>query len=164
MKYITLIRHGKAENATKTINDFKRVLTEKGEADAKLIGEYIKQVLPKVDLIISSTAFRALKTAQIIAEQIKFPKEKIKEENDMYDTNSPFYFDMLTVLPVTTHHVVLVGHNPEISDFVSLITNKDTEMGTCNLAHVTVDTFNWEDVDISTGVLKEFTTPKDLFS
>jgi phosphohistidine phosphatase len=162
MKFITLLRHGNAESANLK-GDFSRKLTEHGMDEAKIMGDFIKTKLPKVDSIICSSALRAAETAHIIAEQLGFPKKNIKETDDLYSCNSSVYFDMMTELPPTVHHVVFVGHNPEISMMLNTLLDDDGEdLVCCELAHVSVDTFKWEDVDLGTGVLLENEKPEDL--
>ncbi|MDR2834865.1 MAG: histidine phosphatase family protein [Bacteroidales bacterium] len=163
MKYITAIRHAKPEEVASTMSDFDRKLNEKGINDSKLIGNYIKTNLPKVNLIFSSSAQRAIQTANLIAEQINYPIQKITFDDELYDCSASYFFELLLELTPTTHHIIIVGHNSAISEFTNLLINSDFEvLPTCGLNHISIDTFNWEDVDMGSGKLLKRITPKDL--
>lgn len=161
MKYITLLRHGKA--SADSGRDFNRVLTEEGIKDSELMGNFIKNELPSVDTIFCSSAVRAAQTAEIIAGQLDFKTSKINATDDLYDCNVSVYFDIMAELPPTMHHVLFVGHNPEVTSFLDTILNAEGEdLEPCELAHVTVDTFKWEDVDLGSGELIDNIKPEDL--
>ncbi len=163
MKYITVLRHATAAESTNLSSDFNRNLTELGKNDVKIVSEQIAQCLPKIDIIISSSATRAKDTAEILAQTLNFPANKIRIEDNLYDSTSSCYFDVLLSLPTTCHHAIFVGHNAEISDFAGLLINKtfdDLKKG--EFAHIAVDTFNWNDVDMGTGkLIKRFDPNKN---
>ena len=66
------------------LDDFDRPLSKRGKRDAPLMGEHLSNQKIKPDLIISSPAKRAIKTARIIAEKIGYPKSKIVKSNAIY--------------------------------------------------------------------------------
>ena len=77
MKKLYFIRHGESEaNAQMIYAHPHTPLTVKGIAQATAAGQKLKE--EKVDIIVSSTYLRAKKTAEIIAEEINYPKTKIK--------------------------------------------------------------------------------------
>ena len=63
MKKLTLVRHAKSSWKHNVI-DFERPLKTRGENDAVLVANYIKDKLEKPDVIWSSDANRALSTAK----------------------------------------------------------------------------------------------------
>ena len=63
MKSITLIRHAEASCSTQVLTDFDRPLTIQGVDDAKLMGYTLADKKIKINLVISSSANRALTTA-----------------------------------------------------------------------------------------------------
>jgi len=58
-------------------------LTEKGKEQARAAGKELKQKLPHIDLIVCSPYERTYETAQLIADEIGFPVNKI-QKNDMF--------------------------------------------------------------------------------
>lgn len=78
MKKIYFVRHGESKANSEGIAagaEFDSPLTTKGEAQAKKMGEVLKD--KKVDLIISSPLKRALDTAKIIALEIGYEPKQI---------------------------------------------------------------------------------------
>jgi phosphohistidine phosphatase len=77
MKTIILVRHAKSSWKDLSLDDFDRPLNKRGKINAPLMGEKLKerQIMP--DLILSSPAKRARKTATTIAKKIGYPKKKI---------------------------------------------------------------------------------------
>lgn len=74
MREIFLIAHPEASHVTDQLIGgwYDSVLTEKGNQDAALIGEYLREMLPRGRrrLILSSDLFRARMTAELISERI----------------------------------------------------------------------------------------------
>ena len=69
MKSIIIIRHADASYDTNVPTDFDRPLTNQGLLDAKVMGKALADKKPNINLILSSSANRAITTAKIIAEQ-----------------------------------------------------------------------------------------------
>ncbi len=78
MKKLFFIRHGLSEGNKANIwsgGGVNSPLAEEGRAQAKETAKMAKKL--DIDLIVSSPMERARETAEIIAEGIKYPKEKI---------------------------------------------------------------------------------------
>jgi len=67
MKRLYLVRHAKSSWNRPELDDIDRPLNKRGKRDAPFMGQRLKQHDVCPDLIISSPAKRALKTAKIIA-------------------------------------------------------------------------------------------------
>jgi phosphohistidine phosphatase len=68
MKTILLLRHAKSSWEDPDLPDYDRPLNKRGKNDAPRMGKLLKDkdIIP--DLIISSTAARAKKTAELVAK------------------------------------------------------------------------------------------------
>jgi uncharacterized phosphatase len=77
MKRLYFIRHGLSEmnKSGHFAGTIDTPLTDEGRAQAKTAGIGAKRL--KIDLIVSSPLMRARETAEILADQIGYPKEKI---------------------------------------------------------------------------------------
>ncbi len=116
MKIVTLIRHAKTEKTSPQGTDFDRRLNKRGREEARLIADFFSKKDLKNTLFISSPAPRALQTAQLLAEELKYPSEKIQIENDIY--HDPAYENLLKIIhhaPAEIERLFLFGHNPSIS-------------------------------------------------
>ena len=84
MKRIYFIRHAEAQSGGKS--DFERALSHAGELCAIKLGEKLRTLRLVPDLIITSSAIRALHTAQIIANALGATK-KIASLQELYDAS-----------------------------------------------------------------------------
>ena len=66
MRELFIMRHAKSSWDDPTLSDFERPLNRRGKEDAPLMGEHLKRLGIKPDLIVSSPAKRAKKTAKIV--------------------------------------------------------------------------------------------------
>jgi len=77
MKKLCIVRHAKSSWDDPGLLDLERPLNKRGKRDAPFMGERLKKYKVKPDLIISSPAKRAMKTAKIIASKINYPVKKL---------------------------------------------------------------------------------------
>ena len=84
MKRIYFIRHAEAQSGDKS--DFERALSQVGELCANKLGEKLRSLGLMPDLIITSSAIRALHTAQIIANALGATK-RVVPLRELYDVS-----------------------------------------------------------------------------
>ncbi len=137
---LVLLRHAKAETPGQT-PDFDRRLTSRGEADALAAGAWLagRGLLP--GLVICSPAARTRQTwhgvALGLAESGRAPE--VRYEPGLYDGARTEVVDLLRAVPDEVTTVLVVGHNPTMSD-VSLLLSPDDPgpdfagLKTCGLA------------------------------
>ena len=167
MKKLTVIRHGKAQTRDPdNIPDEERTLEERGRKDSLRMGKFYAGMVP--DLIVSSPAKRAIETATLFAEGAGY-NEIIKEDEKIYKTLSAN--DLLKVLREQEgDHVLIVGHNPPISDLVPLLDGQENQpvigkldMVTAAAAHIVFKELdNWQDLQENSGQLRALLSPRFL--
>jgi phosphohistidine phosphatase len=150
LKTVYLLRHAEAGNA---LNDLERDLTAWGRRQAESIGRWMSEngIIP--DLIFSSTAKRAKLTAKICSEKANF-QGRISFEEDLYDTDENTYVDLLAGLNDQYDSVMIVGHNPEISDVITIFTGEKLNMSPCTLVCIEFAIEEWSAVQEDNGILK----------
>ena len=84
MKRIYFIRHAEAQSSGRS--DFERELSPKGKADAMRLGELLRSRHVAPQLIVASSAVRALTTARIIAATLGVP-QALRASRELYDIN-----------------------------------------------------------------------------
>ena len=84
MKRIYFIRHAEAQSGNRS--DFERALSHAGELCAIKLGEKLRSLGLAPDLIITSSAMRALHTAQIIANALDATK-RVASLRELYDVS-----------------------------------------------------------------------------
>ena len=106
MKKIYLLRHAKAEKEAKS--DFKRDLNLKGKEDIKKLCLKLKTYNIAFDLIISSPATRASKTAKKVAEFLSYAEDKIHFEQSIYEANASELFSYVNGLNDELNSMLIV--------------------------------------------------------
>lgn len=105
------------------------------------------------DLIFSSPAKRAELTAKICAEEAGF-QGQISLDGDLYEAHADTYLDLLAGFNNKYGSVMIVGHNPEISDIITVLTGNLLNMSPCTLVCIEFAVKDWGSVRDGNGVLK----------
>ena len=110
---IWVLRHGDAE-AGEGKPDAERNLTEKGERQSRNAGEALNALGVELDVCLTSPKVRAKRTAELACASLDCPVE----EDDRLAGGD---FDPLE-LAAGRGEVMLVGHEPDFSSAVALVT------------------------------------------
>jgi phosphohistidine phosphatase len=128
MKRLFLLRHAKAVPASAPLADSLRPLAERGERDARLIGDRLRGQRLNLDLIVASPAARAVQTAQLFATAVGYPLAKIALEDRLYLASPAAILGVVTAQAAGTDTLAVVGHNPGLSELVhELVTGFDVD-------------------------------------
>lgn len=140
---LVLLRHGKAETPGEIL-DFDRGLAPRGEADAKAAGAWLasRGLLP--DLVICSPAKRTRQTWHGVAVGLAeagaaTAGHEERYEPGLYAGGRTEVVDLLREVPDDVATVIVIGHNPTLSDISLLLHPADSEpdivgLKTCGLA------------------------------
>ena len=161
MKRVVIVRHGKAVPYGYE-DDFNRDLNKRGENDARLVSEVLNRQGVKPDVIISSPAKRAIKTAQIFAENLGFDQNKIVEHEEIYEglTTSEF-LTFIHELSDDVNCVFFFGHNPGFYYFVANLLKKFYgDMPTTSTVGIDFKVDFWSEVEARTGKQAFHLVPK----
>ena len=165
MKNLFLLRHCEANQFEEDKSDFEKQLNENGEKEAELLKDWFDKNNIILDHILVSSAYRTLKTANIIFGNFK---EKILEKKDLYLCSFNEVLKELKLLDNKFDNVLIIGHEPSISEslkFFTSYTRPDLEYVTNSLyptgglAVLNFNIPNWNLIDEKTGVLDAFITP-----
>ncbi|HWW03624.1 MAG TPA: phosphohistidine phosphatase SixA [Candidatus Acidoferrum sp.] len=118
-----LLRHGLAvEPGTHGFaKDADRPLIPKGERKLWKIAEAIEAMAISFDLILSSPYVRARQTAEIIAEALN-ARKKVEFSDALVPAGSvKRLIESLNHLQPARENVLLVGHEPYLSELISLL-------------------------------------------
>jgi phosphohistidine phosphatase len=116
---IWLLRHGDAEDGGGK-PDADRDLTEKGERQSRDAGKALKVLGVELDVCFTSPKVRARRTAELACEALGTP---IEEDDRLAGGD----FDPLEVA-AGRGEVMLVGHEPDFSSAVALVTGSRVKM------------------------------------
>jgi phosphohistidine phosphatase len=115
-----LLRHGSAESEGFG-GDAERALTAVGVAQARSIGVQLAAATDAPSLILCSAARRARETAALVVEHAgrAFERAALVVEAPLYLASAGTLLDRLARLDAGTTAVMVVGHNPGLSDLTS---------------------------------------------
>lgn len=161
MKRLTLIRHAKSSWDDTGVADYDRPLNERGKRDAPGMGRRLAGIHFSPDLIISSTAKRARSTAKRIATEIGYPKAEIEFEQIFYGATAGEMLDTVRRLKNELSEVVIVSHNPGITDLNNILCNTHIDnIPTCGVVRLELDVSAWDAVAPGGANMLDFDFPK----
>ena len=161
MKKIYLIRHAKSSWSEEGMNDFDRPLNKQGKKDLPFMANRLKEFGIKPDLILSSTAKRAQKSAKAIAEIIKYKIDKISFNDSLYDSSYSAYRYLLDTLNDKLKSIFIVGHNPTLTEMGERLSGAIlTNIPTCSIVCIEFDVKSFKDIEEESGKILFFDYPK----
>jgi len=162
MKTLLILRHGKSSWANVYLADHDRPLKARGKRDAPRMGRLLREEGLTPELIISSTAERALATAELAALACDYEGE-IEATRDFYHAAPEEYVERLQALPDEVERVMIVGHNPGMEELIAELTGEEERFPTAALAQVALPVERWQHLDEATeGKLVNLWRPKEL--
>ena len=161
MKKLILIRHAKSGWGNPDLGDIDRPLNEQGKKDASLIGKRLFQYSIQPDLILSSPAKRALKTAEIITKSIGYSVDKIVMLASLYTFDDKELLAIIREIDDQYQIVIIVGHNPGITRVAEYLTGFQIDhIPTCGIFCIHFINHSWETVGYVSGTLDFFDFPQ----
>lgn len=157
MKTLTVVRHAHAENARPDRDDKDRALSPRGRKEATLAAVTFAASRPDADLLLASPARRARATAEAFAQALGLETRAIEYEERLYLAGVDTLFAVVQALAGSLSHVVLIGHNPGVSEFVRALTDDSAaaELATAAVRSFRCDVGTWQDVATGSGTAKE---------
>lgn len=126
---LIVVRHSLAEDREiferKSLADQFRPLVEKGRRRTEKLALKLKSAVDPIDLIVTSPFLRARETAEILQ---KFWGGKLVEAAELVPQSPPeSFFRWLIAHSRNCRRVVVVGHEPQLSNFISYLLTGDGE-------------------------------------
>ena len=160
MKRLTLIRHAKSDWSNVSLSDFNRPLNTRGKKAARLMGQRMAERGDVPDLLISSPAKRARKTARRLAKELEIAKEEIDYRTEIYDASDKTLIELLRDFP-DHGSIALVGHNPGLSELaVWLCPDAPEWLPTCAVLHLELEIDAWDKAEQGCGRIRLYDYPK----
>ena len=162
MRLLTLVRHAKSSWAYDALSDFERPLNDRGRRDAPMMAERALTLFGKPQRLISSSALRAITTAQLFAHGLGLDPHEIVLRPRIYEASPATLLDLIQSFDDGDAHVMLFGHNPGLSQFAHQLARCDFDgLPTCGIAHLALDLSHWREASTACGTLLRFTYPKE---
>ena len=145
---LLIMRHAKADRAGHADADFDRTLTDRGERDAKKMGAWLKKKKIIPDMIVSSPAARAERTALIVSREIGFDPAGIVMDKKIYEASLADLLKVTAAYARAAGCLLLIGHNPGLEELLDYLSSDEPET---NSAGKTMTTAAIAVLDYGTG-------------
>ncbi|GAA4372569.1 SixA phosphatase family protein [Agromyces bauzanensis] len=160
MKTLVLVRHAKSSWDHPGLADHERPLNDRGRRDAPRMGRRLASRGLAPDLILSSTAVRALTTAELIAQALGIDRDGIVADERLYATSASGLLGVIGEVESSVGTAFVVGHNPEMTSLVHRFTDEIGHMPTCAVAEFRFEADAWNELDEGLVRAVRFDTPR----
>jgi phosphohistidine phosphatase len=162
-----LLRHGKSDRYAAAA-DIDRPLKKRGKRAAEKMGSWMRQQGLIPDWVICSPAERARATLKRVCEKLEVDLKDSYQDKRLYGGGIESLKTVLSECPREAQRVLLVGHNPELEDFLiemagaANLPDTGKLMPTAALARLAMPD-DWSDLPPGGAKLLAITYPKSLF-
>jgi phosphohistidine phosphatase len=139
---LIVMRHAKSDWKIPGVADHDRPLNERGRRTAPLIAKLLidHEVVP--DVVLASTATRVRQTLQPLLDLLN-PEPKVIFDGGLYLASRNSLLKQINGLDEAWKQVMLVGHNPGLSELVSYLFGQPIELPTAAVAVCDCQADSW---------------------
>ncbi len=166
MKYLFIIRHGKAAFGEPQFDDFDRPLTSFGR---QTVGDLSSQSVVlglTPDVVLCSTTRRTRET--LAGLQDVLPSHcKIVFDDDLYLASRPLLVTKIQETEDEYSALMLVGHNPGLEQLLSWLIGDDTDsslikfLPPCGFVKLAFNVNSWDRIKQGSALLKNYVLPEE---
>lgn len=162
MRTLYLIRHAKSGWDDPSLSDHERPLNDRGRRDAPMMAERLRRAGHPIDLILTSTALRAVGTAMAFAEAFGIGETNLVRTKILYHADPDVFLRVIRGIDDRYRHAALFSHNPGITDFADgLGVAAIDHMPTCSVFALTTEAASWKEFRIAPRRFLFFDYPKN---
>lgn len=159
MKTLFILRHAKSSWDNPDLSDFSRPLNERGLLAAPQIGTYLKQNAFEIDLILSSSAIRAVQTAMLVKESSGLQTD-LQLNEKIYEASPMRLLRILSEVNDKIEVLLLVGHNPGLEDLVRNLSGEIHTLATATLIGLRLNIDKWSEIVAECGKVETVFRPE----
>lgn len=161
MLRLILLRHGKSDWDDPSLDDFHRPLAPRGLRDVPEMGRRLARRGQVPDLIISSSAVRAISTARALARELGYREDGIVEDAGLYHAPPGTMLAVIGRAPATASTLMVVGHNPGMTELANMLGDVRLDnMPTAGMLCVEFAAAGWRDIEPAAARFAWFDYPK----
>ena len=152
-----LVRHAQSADKQSGQSDHDRALTPYGMMQAEQLGKIFFRRQYFFDKIICSTARRTVQTWQQMAKHFQhIDLKNVFHESLLYEGTAIDYEDLVKSQESTLKHLLIVGHNPSISQVAHLFCrNIDENFHPGGFSLINFGAHTWNDVSSHESTIVE---------
>ncbi len=121
MKRLVLVRHAKSSWSEDGLPDSERPLSGRGERDAARMGARLLERSIGPDLVLSSPALRARRTATLVARALDYADSEIRLDARLYLATPTEILAVVAEQADVSDCLLVVGHNPGLTELTNLL-------------------------------------------
>ncbi len=160
MKKLILIRHAKSSWKYNVI-DHERPLNSRGKIDVEIVSNHLKKSFSSIDLVLSSDAFRAKRTATAFIKNLSINQDIVHLNHDLYDFSGSNLLKVIKNCNDKVNELMIFGHNHAITAFVNTYGSQYIEnVPTCGVVIIEFNIDKWE--NLNKGKTLKTVFPRDL--
>lgn len=162
MKQLTVLRHAKSSHKHTDLTDGDRPLSKGGVEEGSLIGRRLRQRECCPDLLLCSPARRTRETLELVLAELA--AEGVAQELDprIYEASTETLLEVLRGVSDECQHLLLVGHNPGLTELWNLLTGETQEkLPTCAGGTLGLEIASWQELGAGAGTVLFRFSPKD---
>lgn len=172
MRRLLLLRHAKSDWSVPGQTDHERLLSQRGEDAAPLMGAYMAREGLVPERAIVSSAARTRETWRLLSQAFANPPPATFDDR-IYEAEPEEILAAIAEVPANVNKLLVVGHNPGFQDTASLLTGSGdkpsralmaAKFPTAALAVIDFDCADWSALAPHTGRLDRFVTPRAIAS
>jgi phosphohistidine phosphatase len=164
MKSLIVLRHAKSSWTDPELTDQERPLKKRGRKASVLIGDFLRDQRLKPDLVLCSTARRAVETVELVLETAGFDVET-KYDDRLYLATPTLCVEVVAEVDSRKKRVLLVGHNPGLEDLLNRLTGVRELMPTAALAEISCPVEKWSGLATKRDcTLERLVRPRELIA
>jgi phosphohistidine phosphatase len=134
------MRHGDAAAGD---DDFQRALSPSGRASARAAGQRLALMRPSINLVLTSTALRTLQTVEEAIEGFGSAPPPVQTRDSLYLASQSAVLGEVATLPDSVECVLVVGHNPALSELASRLRHEPLALKPGDYATVELGGGGW---------------------
>lgn len=154
-----LVRHAKALKPSAGIADIDRPLHDTGILEAYEMATELASHHDNPQLIITSTAARAMCTATIFQRILAIDPSKVLVSDQLYEIDVNDLYELVAGLDDTYHSIMLVGHNPAFSSFAHKMDPSLIHIPTAGVVMIDFEVEKWSHSSYINAEQKLFVYP-----
>jgi phosphohistidine phosphatase len=166
MKKLVLVRHAKSDWGKESLKDIDRHLNERGYDDAYSMSNWYQQHNPMPDLLVSSSATRALSTAFIFARAFGISENAVVINQSIYECDVKTLLKTISGFDNNHKRIMLFGHNPGLTNLVNELNSElhFENVPTSGIVTIGIDIEDWAEMKNmkEQGKLLGYKFPKDF--
>ena len=144
---ITLMRHAKSSWQNAQLSDHERPLNPRGKADAPIMAQRLIEKRCTPDLIICSSARRALQTGAYLVDAFQLTDDQFQVNPDLYLAAPQTLLDIIQGIDSGVKHAMIIAHNPGLAELSCMLAPESSpHLPTAGIRH-----FSWPKVGSDSG-------------